>query len=98
MQLLTLGHSKHSFTDFLLLINKYGVKVVLDVRSAPYSRYRPHFNEDSLEFELPRHNISYHFAGQFLGDRPTDPELYMCRKLPAGEVNYLYEVDYQEIM
>jgi uncharacterized protein (DUF488 family) len=98
MAIYTIGHSNHSLEKFIQLLNDNGIMILVDVRTAPYSRYRPHFNKESLEFELPRHNIQYIFAGKYLGGRPSDPRLYKNRELPPEDADYLHEVDYQEVM
>jgi len=98
MQILTIGHSNHGLEKFIRLLEDNGVMTLVDVRSAPFSRYNPHFNKESLERELPRHDIQYAFAGKFLGGRPTDPTCYKNRQLPAEGADYLHEVDYPEVM
>ena len=98
MKLLTIGHSNHSLSKFIGLLEENGVMVLVDVRTAPMSRYNPQFNRDNLEVELPQHGIQYAFAGKYLGGRPSDPTCYKSRKLPAEGVDYLHEVDYPEVM
>ncbi|MCL5998888.1 MAG: DUF488 domain-containing protein [Chloroflexi bacterium] len=98
MKLLTIGHSNHSLSTFIGLLEENGVMVLVDVRTAPMSRYNPQFNRDNLEVELPQHGIQYAFAGKYLGGRPSDPTCYKSRKLPAEGVDYLHEVDYPEVM
>ncbi len=48
----TIGHSTHALADFLALLRQHAVTAVADVRSAPYSRFYPHFNRDALCREL----------------------------------------------
>jgi len=98
MKLLTLGHSNHSFDKFVSLLEANGVLTLVDVRSAPASRYNAHFNKSNLEQELPRREIQYVFAGKYLGGRPADPTCYKSQTLPAEGADYLHEVDYQEVM
>ena len=98
MKLLTLGHSNHSLEKFISLLEENGVMTLVDVRTAPASRYNPHFNKESLEHALPMRGIQYAFAGKFLGGRPTDPACYKSRALPAEGADYLHEVDYPEVM
>ena len=98
MKLLTIGHSNHSLDKFIRLLEANGVMTLVDVRTAPASRYNPHFNKGSLEQELPRREIQYVFAGKFLGGRPHDPTCYKSKTLPAEGADYLHEVDYQEVM
>lgn len=98
MQLLTVGHSNHSLEKFIGLLEQSSVMTLVDVRSAPASRYNPQFNKNSLEHELSLRGIEYVFAGKYLGGRPTDPSCYKHRVLPAEGVDYLHEVDYREVM
>lgn len=54
-----------------------------DVRSAPYSRFRPHFNRDALAAALKTRGMDYVFLGHELGGRPDDPACY-----DGGRVDY----------
>lgn len=98
MKLFTIGHSNHTLDKFIRLLKTNGVQTLVDIRTAPYSRYNPQFNKASLEAELPRHGIRYTFAGQQLGGRPSDPACYKSRVLPEEETDFLHEVDYPAIM
>ena len=72
----TIGHSNHSLDAFLALLRMHGIEAVADVRSAPYSRYNPHFNRKALTSALEEAGIAYVFLGGELGGRPADPSLY----------------------
>src|SRR5450759_2499767 len=98
MKLFTIGHSNHAIERFIQLLQDNGIQQVVDVRSAPYSRFNPQFNRDFLESALKRHQIGYIYAGKRLGGRPNDPSCYKSHKLPAEETDYLHEVDYPEVM
>ncbi len=75
--LFTIGHSNHSHEHFLNLLQQHGVTALADVRSAPYSRYLPHFNKPALQTSLPEADIRYVFLGGQLGARPNDPDCYV---------------------
>ena len=81
--ILTIGHSNHSLDGFLMLLSRHRVTAVADVRSAPYSRFRPHFNRKALEASLDARGIRYAFFGRELGGRPDDPVCY-----EGGRVDY----------
>lgn len=98
MKLLTIGHSNHSLERLVELLMGAGLQTVVDVRSAPSSRYNPHFNKASLEQSLPPLGLEYFFAGKVLGGRPSDPTCYKQRVLPAEDADFLHEVDYPEVM
>lgn len=77
MQIFTVGHSNHSTEKFLSLLKQHGVTAVADVRSSPFSRRFPHFNQSLLRNSLSSEDISYVFLGEQLGARPKDPECYV---------------------
>ncbi len=97
MKLFTIGHSNHNIEKFIRLLEDNGIMLLVDVRTAPYSRYNPQFNKEHLENLLPQYWIQYAYAGKYLGGRPRDPTCYKSKKLPE-EADYLNEVDYPEVM
>ena len=56
---LTIGHSNHSWKEFLELLRAHGVKRVVDVRSIPRSRHNPQFNREILSKKLRSARIGY---------------------------------------
>jgi uncharacterized protein (DUF488 family) len=72
----TIGHSDHTTTAFVELLRQYGIGLVVDVRSQPYSRWAHQFNRESLARDLEAAGITYRFMGDALGGRPSDPSLY----------------------
>jgi Protein of unknown function, DUF488 len=59
-----------------LFFSANGIQSLADVRSAPYSRYVPHFNRSELEDALERPGIRYVYLGAELGGRPADDQYY----------------------
>jgi uncharacterized protein (DUF488 family) len=74
--ILTIGHSRHPLERFVALLEDEGATAVADVRSAPVSRFSPHFNKNALAASLAARNIGYAFLGKELGGRPERPEMY----------------------
>lgn len=75
--LFSIGHSNYEkVEDFTGLLVKYDISVLADVRSAPYSRYSPHFNKRNLEGGLAAKGIRYVFLGDELGGRPEGAEYF----------------------
>lgn len=77
----TIGHSNLKFEKFLELLNENEIKIVVDVRSLPFSRYSPQFNKDWIKEELENAGIEYmliedEFVGNILGGRPRDEDCY----------------------
>lgn len=79
----TVGHSTHSTSGFLSLLQKHGITAVADVRSAPVSRFMPQFNRYALERSLSDVDIKYVFLGRELGARTEDLACYV-----DGRVQY----------
>ncbi len=67
----TIGHSNHSFDGFLDLLKLFEIKLVIDVRSFPFSRRMPHFNRKALTQILESNGLNYLFMGDSLGGRPN---------------------------
>lgn len=101
MQLYTVGHSNISIEDFIDLLNHHKITVLVDVRSAPYSKYVPHFSKRQLENYLKEHDFDYRYAGEYLGGRPKDESLYI-QEIPDDKTSkasdYLKRVDYIKLM
>jgi uncharacterized protein (DUF488 family) len=68
----TIGHSCRRLGTFLTILSRYGVKVLVDVRRYPRSRYCPWFSRSTLERELQRHGIAYLWLGDLLGGLGID--------------------------
>ena len=82
--LLTIGYSTHEVDEFVALLRRHDANAVADVRSAPYSRWRPQFNRDVLPKTLKTHGIAYVYLGKELGGRSDHPD---CRDA-SGRVEY----------
>ncbi|HEU5344698.1 MAG TPA: DUF488 domain-containing protein [Ktedonobacterales bacterium] len=72
----SIGHSNQSLEAFIALLQRHGIQSLADVRSAPYSRYVPHFNRPELEYAVERAGIRYLYLGDELGGRPAGKEFY----------------------
>lgn len=73
---LTIGHSNHPLEAFMELLSRHRVTALADVRSAPYSRFNPHFNREPLAASLKARGIRYVYLGRELGGRSDDPDDY----------------------
>ncbi len=74
--LFTIGHSNQALDHFLSLLQRHGIEVLADVRTAPWSRYVPHFNAKALGAALASQGIDYIPLGRELGGRPAGDEFY----------------------
>lgn len=97
MRIYTIGHSNHDEQTFVALLVQHGIETLVDVRSAPYSRYSPHFNRESISHPLGAAGIGYAFAGNHLGGRPRDSTCYRNGVVPPPHSDYLKLVDYPAV-
>ncbi|MBI4831525.1 MAG: DUF488 domain-containing protein [Candidatus Lindowbacteria bacterium] len=72
----TIGHSNHTAEKFVELLKQHGIELVVDVRSAPYSKYSPQFGKEEMALFLSENGIEYAFHGNSLGGRPNDRSCY----------------------
>jgi uncharacterized protein (DUF488 family) len=93
VELLTVGHSNYEMKVFISLLQKQGVNAVADVRSFPYSRFLPHFNQAALKEALAAEKISYVFLGRELGARPKNRECYINGKAVYERIAATKEFD-----
>jgi uncharacterized protein (DUF488 family) len=72
----TVGHSAHSIELFAELLAKHAIQVLVDVRSAPYSRYAPQFDRELIQRSVNQAGVKYLFLGRELGGRPDNQDYY----------------------
>ena len=63
----TLGTSNRTLEEFLAILEQFGLKQVIDVRSFPTSKRFPHFEQNRLAKALAQHQITYYWLGPELG-------------------------------
>ncbi|MGH2615375.1 MAG: DUF488 family protein [Thermomicrobiales bacterium] len=88
LTILTIGHSNLEAVAFRSLLRQHEITTVVDVRSAPYSRYAPQFSRGALRGLLDEAGIRYVWAGDVLGGRPDDPACYRDGVIRRGNVDY----------
>jgi uncharacterized protein (DUF488 family) len=75
VQLYSVGHSNVEVGRLIGLLRRHDIATLCDVRSAPYSRYNPQFNRETLAVSMREAGIAYHFMGDTLGGKPADSAL-----------------------
>lgn len=82
----TIGYGNRSIAELIEVLHQHAIAYLIDVRSAPYSRYKPEFSKAPLANELERHSIRYVFMGDALGGRPDDETCYVNGKVDYEQV------------
>jgi len=78
----TIGHSNMSIERFLELLRAHEIELLVDVRTAPYSRHWPQFSRDALARSVQADGKTYLFLGRELGGKPDNPALRGPHGLP----------------
>ena len=82
----TVGYGARSLDELVAALQTHDITFLVDVRSAPYSRFKPEFSKDALERELKHRGIRYVYLGDALGGRPNDPDCYVDDKVDYERV------------
>jgi uncharacterized protein (DUF488 family) len=70
--------------EFIAALASAGATHLVDVRTAPYSRFKPEFSREPLAAALEAHGIRYVFMGRELGGQPGGkPDYAQMRLRPA---------------
>jgi uncharacterized protein (DUF488 family) len=79
----TIGYGARSLDELVTALKTHRIEYLFDVRSSPYSKFKPEFTKEALEAALKARGIRYVFVGDTLGGQPRDPDCYT-----GGKVDY----------
>ena len=82
----TIGYGARTLDELVAALKAHRIEYLLDVRSSPYSKFKPEFSREALEAALKARGLRYRFLGDTLGGQPRDPDCYTNGK-----------VDYQKV-
>lgn len=80
----TIGYGSRSLDDLVALLKRYQIVFLIDVRSKPYSKFKPEFTKDALEPRINSEGLKYVFMGDTLGGQPDIPSVFT----DDGKVDY----------
>jgi len=83
----SIGYGQRDGDLIRALLLRHGVQILVDVRSAPYSRHRPEFSKRPLQRAMEAAGLRYWYRGAHLGGMPRDPSCYVGSRLDP--VRYL---------
>ncbi|MCO5191552.1 MAG: DUF488 domain-containing protein [Anaerolineae bacterium] len=86
----TIGYGSRAIDDLIAVLHQHDIAYLIDVRSAPYSRYKPEFSKNELDTTLRAVGIRYLFLGRSLGGRPDDPDCYSDGKVDYDKVKHAH--------
>lgn len=95
----TIGHSNHSFYEFVTILKSFMINMLVDIRSYPGSAKYPHFNKAVMESALPESSVRYIHLEELGGRRKVLPgSSNDAWKVPAfrGYADYMETGDFKK--
>lgn len=72
----SIGHGNKSFEEFEQELRSFGIQYLIDVRTKPYSKWNPSFNQEALRALMQNHGFVYVYMGDSIGGLPSDTSCY----------------------
>ncbi len=99
MEIYTIGHSNRTPAEFVRLLKKYGVEVLVDIRKVPSSRFE-HFKAKNLGRILENEGIEYIWMGELGGFRKKglkdSPNIAIKSKGFRNYTDYMLSEEFEE--
>lgn len=80
MKLYTLGTSNRTEREFLEILKKYKIELVIDVRRFPTSKFFPHFQKENLKKLLEKNKVEYYHIEKLGGFREEGYQEYTKKR------------------
>ena len=74
--LYSIGHGQKTLEEFQKELSYFGIQYVIDVRSSPFSKWAPQYNQKEIAYYLKSNGIVYAFMGNAIGGRPINEFCY----------------------
>lgn len=74
--LYSIGHGQKTIDEFLAELKSFDIHFLVDVRTSPYSKWSPQFNQGTIENSLTAAGIRYLYMGDYIGGRPQNDLCY----------------------
>jgi uncharacterized protein (DUF488 family) len=84
--LFTIGYGARSLQELIGALQAHRIDYLIDVRTAPYSKFKPEFAKEVLQRQLEAAGIRYLFMGDSLGGQPHDPACHTDGKVDYEKV------------
>lgn len=73
-KLWTIGHSTRPIEEFIGLLLRHGIQLLVDVRTIPFSRRNPQFHQEALAHSLREAGLQYRHMPALGGRRKSRPD------------------------
>ena len=97
----TIGHSTRPVEALIEMLEAYGVKRLIDVRTIPKSRHNPQYNCEALERSLPDAGIGYEHMkalGGLRHPRKDSPNMAWRNESFRGYADYMQTGEFESAL
>lgn len=98
-KIFSIGYGNRQMNEFIKLLEDNEINLLVDVRTNPYSRWKPEFNSKAFQITLAEYNIQYIHKVN-LGGKPKNEEIYTNGNLDYDKIRksvaYLQGLEYLE--
>ncbi len=97
-RLYTLGHSSRDWAEFIRVLAKFEIELVVDVRTVPKSKRNPQYNQNVMPPALKEAGIRYHHLRGLGGLRKPNPDSHNTGWRNAafrGYADYMQTADFE---
>lgn len=74
--LYSIGHGNKSIEEFKKELKSFDIQYLVDIRTKPYSKWNPDFNQEKLQMLIRNAGLVYVYMGDSIGGLPSDPSCY----------------------
>ncbi|MGM9845548.1 MAG: DUF488 family protein [Muribaculaceae bacterium] len=72
----SIGHGQKSTDEFISELRSFDIQYLIDVRSSPFSKWAPQYNQGTIEEFLKQNGIIYLYMGDVIGGRPLNDSCF----------------------
>lgn len=72
----SIGHGTKPIDEFIEELYSFTIKYLVDVRSSPFSKWAPQYNQNELKLRLKDAGVTYVYMGDVIGGRPLSDDCY----------------------
>jgi uncharacterized protein (DUF488 family) len=84
--LYTIGYGARTVDELIALLRARRIEYLVDVRTSPFSKFKPEFNKELLKHFIEQQGLRYLFMGDTLGGQPKDPACHTDGKVDYDKV------------
>jgi uncharacterized protein (DUF488 family) len=84
--LFTIGYGARTLDELIAALKANRIGYLIDVRTSPYSKFKPEFAKEVVQIRAEQAGIRYLFMGDTLGGQPRDPDCHTDGKVDYDKV------------